>query len=383
MNDSAIRRVLTAYFLIAAVLVVVAVVAVRNIARTAAAADWVNHTHAVIQETGEILSTARAGEGSLRAYATNGDAVDRTASREAFDELSEHVEIAKALTRSDPAQHAQILRLETLAADRAKLLDAVLAARKSGHADEMTALLNRQDWRETGEIKRIVAKFRTEQMALLADRDKAAYLQAQATRWTVCSGVVLNFLLLGGSGWLIRDDLAARRRAAVVLQQANEQLETRVQARTAELAAANDKLSTENLERRWANEALEHQIHYNQIVVNSIGDAVFILTKSLNISRINPAVVRLTGLDSKDLVNRPLRNVVRPSGTPAETTALFDPLQLALKEGHDLRDIPGEAEDKFGAKKPVRFTLFPLRDRDKVVGGVVIVQTNQAALTTA
>ena len=49
------------------------------------------------------------------------------------------------------------------------------------------------------------------------------------------------------TAWLVLDDLAARRRAAVVLQESNAQLDARVTERTAELAAANERLTVENL----------------------------------------------------------------------------------------------------------------------------------------
>lgn len=375
MNDPAIRRILAVFFVVCAVLAFVAIVAVRNIGRATAASDWVNHTHAVLQEAGQILSTARAGEGTLRAYAAGGDEADAEASRAAFGEMLERLEVAKALTRADPAQHARVLEIERLANGRAALADAVFAARRAGQPGEIQTLLDRADWRSTGEIHRAVEQLQAEQMALLADRDRTAFLQAQTTRWTVWAGVAFNVLLLAGAVWLIRDDLAARRRVAAVLEQANAELETRVRERTAELATANEQLANENLERRWANEALEHQVHYHQLIVNSIGDGVFVLTKALNISRINPAVVHLTGFEAQHLVNRPLASVLRRVDDKADGVApMFDPLLQALREGRDLRDIPGEAENKLGQKKPVRFALYPLRDRDKVVGGVAVVQ---------
>jgi len=139
-----------------------------------------------------------------------------------------------------------------------------------------------------------------------------------------------------------------------------------VQARTAELSAANDRLSLENLERRWANQALEHQLRYNHLIINSITDLVFVVTKVANISRINPAVEHHTDWLAKDLVNRPLQDVVRLTAGVAE-------LHRALKEGHDLRDLPAVLHDHQGRESPVRFTFYPLRDGNSVVGGVVIL----------
>jgi PAS domain S-box-containing protein len=227
-----------------------------------------------------------------------------------------------------------------------------------------------------GSIREAAGKLTDQEMQLLADRDTVTVIQAATTRWTVWIGVGVDVVLLAGVGWVIRDSLAARRRAEAVLREANAQLEDRVRERTAELEGANRQLTTENLERRWANQALEHQLRYNLLIVNSISDAVFVLTKVMNISRINPAVVHLTGWEAPDLVNRPLSSVVRlearEGGGP-----LVEPLQQALKEGRDLRDRPAIAEDRRGGKVNVLLTLYPLQDKDKVVGGIVILRPRE------
>jgi hypothetical protein len=91
-----------------------------------------------------------------------------------------------------------------------------------------------------------------------------------------------------------------------------------------------------------------------------------VITKVANISRINPAVEHHTDWLAKDLVNRPLEAVVRLASGEAE-------LQRALKEGHDLRDLPAVLHDQQGRESPVRFTFYPLRDGNNVVGGVVVL----------
>ena len=49
-------------------------------------------------------------------------------------------------------------------------------------------------------------------------------------------------------------------------------------------------------------------------------------------------------------------------------------LARALAEGHELRDRPAQLADRRGQRQPVRCTLFPLRDGNKVVGGIVILR---------
>jgi PAS domain-containing protein len=363
LKDPTIKRVLVLFALITVVLIAVAVHAVRQLNRTVAASDWVNQTHALINELEGAGAAAQSAEGSLRIYGLNRDPHDLAATRQSHVRLSDHLEVANALARNNTTTYEAVTRLTTLAAQRITLALEIAAA----PVESVGALLL-TDASSTAvqEMLRIIERLVTEQMGLLADRDREAYLQAQTTRWTVGVGVAINFLLLAAGAWLIRDDIQARRRAANVLEEANAQLESRVQARTAELSAANDRLSLENLERRWANQALEHQLRYNHLIINSITDLVFVITKVANISRINPAVEHHTAWLAKDLVNRPLHDVVGLAAGVAE-------LHRALKEGHDLRDLPAVLHDQQGRESPVRFTFYPLRDGNNVVGGVVVL----------
>jgi PAS domain S-box-containing protein len=371
--DRTIRRVAAFFLAVAAVLVGVAVVSVRNIAGARAASDWVNQTHALILELDGIDLDFQAAEGSLRAYVATGDAGDLRTARELLSALAEHVEVARALARADAPLAARIERVATLATQRAEAARALIAARQSGQP--AAPLLAADAWIAAGPaIKAEVAKLKEEQMALLAARDTEQFLQAQTTRWTVWAGVVLNLILLAGVVWLIRDDHAARNRAAQVLADANRQLEAKVAERTADLTAANQRLQTENLERRWAAQAIEHQLRYNQLIVDSITDLVFVLTKNLNISRVNPAVVHTTGREPAEMINRPLSDFVLPVSPAGGQFA--DPLAQALREGRDLRDLPARLQDKRGDWHPAPCTVFPLRDGNKVVGGIAILRLN-------
>ena len=363
MKDPTIKRVLVLFALVTVVLVAVAVHAVRQLNRTVAASDWVNRTHALINELEGAAAAAQSAEGTLRLYGLTRDPHDLAATRRSHVRLSDHLEVAGALSRDTAATQETVARLTTLATQRLAFAREVL-----GTPAETLPTLLAADAADTAvqEMLRLVERLVTEQMSLLAARDQEAYLQAQTTRWTIGTGVAINFLLLLAGAWLIRDDLLARHRAATALAEANAQLETRVQARTAELSAANDRLSLENLERRWANQSLEHQLRYNHLIINSITDLVFVITKVANISRINPAVEHHTDWLAKDLVNHPLHDIVRLTAGVAE-------LHRALKEGHDLRDLPATLHDHQGRESPVRFTFYPLRDGNNVVGGVVIL----------
>jgi CHASE3 domain sensor protein len=377
VNDKTIRRVALFFVFIAAVLVAVAVLAVRSADRSVASNDWVNHTHAVILETEAVRSALLVGDGAMHTYVLTGDARDMRACREAMAGASENLDIAKALTRFEPDQNAQLAKIGALTDQRAEFVQGLLAARQANNMEAVRSMLA-ADAGGTAirDIQGKIDNLKNGELSLLTDRDKASYLQAQATSWTVWTGVALDVLLLAGAAWLIRDDLAARRTAAKALEAANAGLEERVRDRTAELASANARLSNENLERRWAIQSLTHQLRYNHLIVDSISDLVLVLTTALNISRVNPAVVHLTGLEPSELVNQPLSRVVRlQSALQGADAPLRDPLAQALRDGKDLLKQPAVVEDKRGRQTQVLLSIFPLRDQDKVVGGVVTLQT--------
>ena len=376
------QRLIGVILLMLAILVIVAVTAVRNNNRALASSDWVNHTHAVKDAATDILSLLNSGDAALRNYLITGDKRDQGAYRQAYAAMKEALDLAKASTRApaDGAQNKEFLQLEKLLTQRIDFTRAVVKARETDGLDAARKALEPDATGETlAAITRLVSQVNAEENKLLVDRDRESFLKAKATTWTVEAGIAANFLLLCFSGWLIRDDLSARGRATAVLQEANDQLEAKVQQRTAELVKTNQALKQENLERRWSNQATEHQLKYNQLIINSISELVFVISKALNVSRINPAVVHQTGFDAQEIIAQRLDRVLQvaddptPGATPGHTA-----ISLAMKEGREIQERAASVICKSGQTLTVRFNLVPLRDQDKVVGGVVTVRISQA-----
>ncbi len=372
MKDKKLRRIMVFFLLISIVLIVVAVQAVRNISHSTVTSDWVNHTHTVVMQIDALSNTLYVADASVANYVTTGDVHNLSESNRAISKIREHMEILNALSRHEPDRHQQVLKIEILVNQRLENSQAILAARQEGQVELSQSLLAKDaGGTVVPEIQRMLNSLKDIHLDLLTKRDTASYLQAQKTRWTVWAGVVLNVFLIGGVVLLIRDDLAARRKVTETLQQANDQLETKVQERTAELAATNQQLTAENRERQWTNQALEHQLRYNHHIVDSISDLVFVLTRAANISRVNPAVLHLTGWETTDLINKPLAHVVQ---LPDSDSPGANPVTQAMKEGRDLPAQFAVIIDRHGKQTPVRLSLFPLRDHDKVIGGTLTLQ---------
>jgi hypothetical protein len=99
LKDPTIKRVLALFALVTVVLVAVAVHAVRQLNRTVTASDWVNRTHALINELEGIAAATQSAEGSLRVYALTRDPRDLAAGRRSQVRLADHLDVAGALAR--------------------------------------------------------------------------------------------------------------------------------------------------------------------------------------------------------------------------------------------------------------------------------------------
>lgn len=372
MHDKFLLRVCVLFLVILAVIVGTAVHALRALNRSVVSNDWVNQTHATIYQLENVLSTLRQADSLMRTYALTGDAADRRASREAFSRMHQHFDTVTALTRDDAAAQTTLRQLRAQAEAREAFAESIETARAANRATQVQSLLATDaGGAAVAAIERGVATLRDAQFALLSERDHESYLQAQSTRWVVGLGIGVNLLLLAIVGWLLRTELALRRKVAATLADANAQLEVRVRERTAELTQSNQALRAENLARKWANASQEHQVRYNHLIVNAVNDLVFVVTKALTVTRINPAVVNLTARPDEEILTGPLAQVVRVAADPGTD---LDPLARALQEGREIHQLPVTVLARHDRTLPGQLTLLPLRDQDKVVGAIVVVQ---------
>lgn len=75
------------------------------------------------------------------------------------------------------------------------------------------------------------------------------------------------------------EDITERQQVEAVLQQAHDELEIKVEERTAELRKANEQLRSEIVERKRAEEALRSSVATNRALLNAIPDSMFRISK--------------------------------------------------------------------------------------------------------
>ncbi|MBI3877452.1 MAG: CHASE3 domain-containing protein [Verrucomicrobia bacterium] len=367
------RRLLAGFGVVLAVFAVIVAQAVRHSLQSIESSDWVNHTHAVILEADGIVSSLNAAEAAYRAFLITGTARDQAAYRAAYAEMLEHLEVGKSLTAGDARQQTLFKSLEPLLQRRLDAARASIQARQERGSDAARQLLEADSGAvELRNVQQAVSQLKQEENQLLQRHDQASREQARWMRWLLFTGLGLDLLLLGFLFWLVRADLAVRRAAALALKNQNELLEVKVRERTAELASSIESLEIENLERRWAHEAIERLYRHSEETVRAVDQGVFVISRRGTVLRVNPAVVRLTGWESKDLIGQPLARFVRPAGAVSGATPWeSDPLNAAMKEGRELQRLPAVVAHKDGRNITVRYSSQPVRDQDRVVGAIV------------
>ena len=99
-------------------------------------------------------------------------------------------------------------------------------------------------------------------------------------------------------------DLSERKRTEEALRKAHNELERRVEERTAELAKVNDKLRREIEERKRAEEALRESREWFRAIFETAEDSIFIKDRHLRYTLVNPTMERLFGVPASQLLEK-------------------------------------------------------------------------------
>jgi len=149
--------------------------------------------------------------------------------------------------------------------------------------------------------------------------------------------------------------------------QANDELERRVQDRTAQITA-------EIAERKRAETALRHLQRQHQLVLNAIGEGVHALDVEGRIIFENPTAAKLLGWEANELIGKPAHATMHHSkvdGAPYPQPEC--PIYASHRDGIARRISDEVFWRKDGTSFPVEYVTAPVRDENgKTIGAVVV-----------
>jgi PAS domain S-box-containing protein len=164
-----------------------------------------------------------------------------------------------------------------------------------------------------------------------------------------------------------------RKRAEESLRKAHDELERRVEERTAELMKTNESLKREIAERRQAEEALATEKERLAVTLRSIGDGVIATDTNGKIVLMNKAAEQITEWHRQEAIGKPLEEIFfivnKQTGKRCE-----NPVESSIRTDQTV----GLKKDtvlitRKGAERFVSATSSPIHDKDNNIIGVVLV----------
>ena len=339
MPWSLTRGQTAAVALLVVALLIDAVLTLHNIREVATSVQWVSHTHEVLGQVEQVLSTLKDAENGQRGYLLAGERPYLEPYEQAVARLPAQITRLRQLTIDNPPQTAHVLKLEQLAAERLAELRQGLE-RFQAETDKSRATQLSRQYLLRGEGKRLMDLVRDEvygmqqlERALLTRREAASRANTRTALASTVVGLGLGLVLTTMVITLVARNLAARQRAADVLHAERERFRT---------------------------------------TLTSIGDAVVVTDAQGRITLLNPVAQALTGW-SAEALGQPLEAVFHIVN---ETTrkAVENPVSQVIRLGA----IVGLGNHtvliaKDGTELAIDDSGAPIRDAHGRIVGVVLV----------
>jgi signal transduction histidine kinase len=251
-------RLLAAVGLVLAFALADAVVSYRMALRLIENERWVTHTHEVLNELEGTLSALKDVETGQRGYIITGDESYLAPYKTGVVEVQQHLDSLRFLTADNARQQRRIATLEPLIASRlAQLRKGLEAFRAAGPEAARATILTGKGQQSMDAVRWTVAQMMNEETALLRRRSQTSRESGRTVLWTISLANLLLIGLILLAAYLTQRDLQRRRQAERALLAARDELEIRVQERTAELATANEHLRRSTLELERSNRELQ------------------------------------------------------------------------------------------------------------------------------
>jgi len=168
-------------------------------------------------------------------------------------------------------------------------------------------------------------------------------------------------------------DITKRKEAEEALQSVHDELEIRVQERTAELAKANQALNAEVDERILTEIALKVSETRLESLFETMSEGVVLIAPDGQIVLANPAAENILGLTRYEIGSRnyidPEWEIFRVDGTPMPPEEMAGP--RAMKERRPVRDNVMGIKRPYGSISWINVSAAPLITKDGTIDGVV------------
>jgi signal transduction histidine kinase/DNA-binding response OmpR family regulator len=220
----------------ALVLLLVAGMLYRNARNFIEAGEWVSHTHEVLAELAATLSSEADAQTAARGYVITGQEVFLEPYQAAISGIRTNLDQIKSLTADNPRQRHRVEILESALARRLDSLKEIIDLRKQeGFEAARERVATGVSVTQMNEVQAVIAEMKQEEEDLLRNRRLDSRLSTRKTTVTFSCVIFFEFLLLGLIYYLLRRDMAERKR----MEQATVGLNTQLTATNQQLEGRN------------------------------------------------------------------------------------------------------------------------------------------------
>jgi len=206
----------TGFGLALVILLTIGVVTYRNSDKLTLTAEWVEHTHVVLQDLEGVLSAVGDADTGQRGYLLTGD--ERYLEPYNASIIAVHQKLAdlRKLTADNANQQRRLDALGPLTESRFAELKETIDLRKDqtkGFEAALKAVKASQGKRIMDEMRKVVAEMESEEQNLLKTRSEEAQASARNARLTIVFGTLSAFIVTAVAGFvIIRRRMRAPRR---------------------------------------------------------------------------------------------------------------------------------------------------------------------------
>ncbi|PYF99105.1 methyl-accepting chemotaxis protein [Georgenia satyanarayanai] len=191
------RRLAAGYAAALALMAVIGVVSFTNTASLVTNSGWVEHTHEVLNETNEVLSSLKDAEAGQRGYVITGVDAYLEPYTAAQESVTVHLEAARDLTIDNAEQQARLDELEPLIAAKFDEMQQTIDVRSDeGFEAAQAIVLSDAGKAVMDEIRDVLDAIMADEEALLAERAAEADATATTTKAVVVGGTALALVIV-------------------------------------------------------------------------------------------------------------------------------------------------------------------------------------------
>ncbi|HEY4971355.1 MAG TPA: CHASE3 domain-containing protein, partial [Steroidobacteraceae bacterium] len=237
------RKIAAGFALSFVLLIAVGAVAYTSINKLSSTAQWVTHTHEVLEHIASVLNLLKDAETGQRGYLITGEEPFlepyRTGSGDVFNVVKE----LRKLTADNPAQQKRIDSIESLVAAKLAELKQTIDLRAKGSVDEAVKIVRGGEGKRfMDDIRRMLGEMDDEERGLLKQRAEEGDAAARGAKSVILLGTLLCLLLVTGAGFLITRSLSRQIGSSV----------GQIQSSSTELQAAANQQATATKEQATA-----------------------------------------------------------------------------------------------------------------------------------